>query len=129
MATMSYREDNRVKWVGVRPAHGGEQIAKFATANNNTVTIYTVPAGKTLYLCTAWLDVTTAAVGYSAIYIRDELDAHWLPLRRIYQTASSYPSDSWITFWPPLEVPAGYDVVVYRSTPQNVHGAIFGWVE
>jgi len=50
MALMNFREPNQVKWVGVRPAHNGEQINIGNFVVNGAVTLYTVPAGKILLL-------------------------------------------------------------------------------
>jgi len=56
---MLHREDDLTKWVGVRPGHYGEQIAKYQSAQATTTTLYSVTASKTLFL-------THLTVGYYA---------------------------------------------------------------
>lgn len=129
MATMSYREDNRVKWIGVRPAHGGEQIAKYATANNNTVAIHTVSAGKILYLCSVWTYVDTPQAGFVQVRIDTGGGALWLPLISDHVATSDTKAAQWRTFWPPIEVPSGYVIEVQSTTVNDRSAGIFGWEE
>jgi hypothetical protein len=130
MAMMKYREPNEVKWFGVRPAHRGEQVAKTAQALNATVVVHTVTAGKTLFLVQANLVPLAHTSSYSRMYIRDGADALWFYLCG----ANNQAGLTWAcpSFEPmiPLEVPAGYDlVVVSGAATVTVQGSIFGWEE
>lgn len=130
MALMGWREPNQVKWVGTRPAHRGTQIGKSASAVNATAIVYTVTAGKTLYLCTASLMTETATVSAGIFSIRDGADVSWLHLTMGRANTAGYFIAPCVTFWPPLEVPAGYDIVVFSSAALAAWtGSIFGWEE
>jgi len=130
MALMRFREPNQVKWVGVRPAHRGTQIAKWNIATDETTILHTVTAGKVLYLCTSILTSNTIVAGSIYLQIRDLADAVWFILAKTRQSTTSWGQAFCQTFWPPLEVPAGYDIVVV-SSPGSVTaiGSIFGWEE
>ena len=126
----SWREPNAARWVGVRPAHNGEQIALEVAATNAIVIVYTVPAGKVLYLVEAMLWSLNNS-GIKKLYIRDAADAMWRHLCYIVAlSAAGVPNADHWNAWPPLEVPAGYDVCVSGSAAGITgNGAIFGWVE
>jgi len=130
MSAMLYREPNQVKWVGVRPAHNGEQVAKSGTAVNNTVIIHTVTAGKNLYLVTAQIFTVNSVAAYGNLWVRDGADATWLYLGGLVSAAGqAIPGQTWYSY-PPVEVPAGYDIcVVSTALAFNVVGSIFGWEE
>jgi len=130
MALMKFREPNQVRWQGVRPGHDGTQIQARNEADNATVLIYTVTALKTLYLCTAGLSTYTAVGGGSFLRIRTDGDVFWLDLLSFYQGVNLSSVNPVITFWPPLEVPAGYYIEVRSSSVgHKVQGYIFGWEE
>ena len=130
MALMAFREPNQVKWIGTRPAHRGTQITQYATADNAVTIIYTVPAGKVLYLVSAVLSVPTGGVGRAAIYIRDALDASTIFLIHYAQVATGLVHTGTPLFYPPVEVPAGYDIVVSSGAIGVLAvGSIFGWEE
>jgi len=130
MALMKFREPNQVQWVGTRPAHRGTQIAANVFVDNVTTIIYTVSAGKTLYLCHAILASTSIVAGNGVLKIRDAVDADWIHLARAYQTALSWGQNYSIPFWPPLEIPALYDVVVLSNAVGcSWLGGIHGWEE
>lgn len=80
MALMRFREENRVKWVGVRPAHDGtfhsEHLAQAVVAWGN---VYTVGAGQTLYLTHTFLTGRSAAVsGWFAMRITVGAADHYI---------------------------------------------------
>ena len=129
MARMGWREANRARWVGIRPAHEGTQIWGLGVANNNTVAIYTVPAGRVLYLARAALLKYDNVSVASWLGVRDAGDVlvHYLCSLR-YQADQTVTSPS-AEYFPPLEIPAGYDLAVYSSVVTNVYGSYFGWLQ
>jgi len=130
MSAMAFREPNQVKWVGIRPAHNGEQVAKSNAATNGTTIIHTVTATKTLYLCTSTLTYW-GAVGSGQIKVRNaaDVDQYILVIGGLITAAGAFFGLS-IPFNPPLEIPAGWDVVVLSSIAASVaEGFIFGWEE
>ena len=130
MARMGWREANRARWVGIRPAHEGEQVVARSSHENSTVVLYTVPAGRTLYLCGANLGVRATAAGYVLISIYTDLGAvYWEFLYYGFPAAGGAGSYVF-PFSPPLELPSGYTVKDVSSAPGLwTVGAIWGWVE
>ena len=129
MGSMGYAESNRCRWVGVRPAHGGTQVMTYCGVNNSTGIVYTVPAGKTFYLCWANIVVPTVTTGHGELYIRNLADVFVFELAsvNVFTAAAAY-SGPFIGN-PPLEVPEGYDVCILSSTAGLiVIGNAFGWV-
>jgi len=130
MALMSFREKNRVKWMGVRPAHDGVQVLKRAAAINSATIIHTVSAGKTLYLCYCGMQVLVVADGGAYVAVYDDTPAYFFPVHRSVVVAGSGPISVGASFWPPIELLAGYSVQVYSGAlVLNVGGTIFGWEE
>jgi len=130
MALMAFREPNQVKWWGIRPAHRGTQVAKSASAINATVIIHTVTAGKTLFLCSASLSLQSG-VGGGNIFVRNGADVWQFALlaAQIF-TAAATSQGSSITFWPPLEIAAGWDLcTISGAAACSASGFIFGWEE
>lgn len=129
MAVMGFREPNQVKWTGTRPGHNGTQVVASAQASGNTQLLYTVPAGNTLYLCSAWISYDGGAAGRGLMYINTPGAVRWLVPASAHITANgSYVYG--MTYWPPLEVPAGY--LIYSTSAVVgclLSGNIFGWVE
>ena len=130
MAIMKFREKNRVKWMGVRPAHDGEQVTPAGSANNATVIVYTVPAGKTLYITHYAVQCTPNLAGSGYFAIRNELDVltyRFQYLENIVGAPSLIESCSFVY---PVEVPAGYDLYVNSNLLGFwVRVAAIGWIE
>ena len=130
MALMKFREENHVKWMGVRPGHDGAQVLERASANNGVTILYTVPAGSTFYLCHAWLDVDAVAAGSVNLSIYNDVPAIW---RLLYVSSVPITTNRLIgegSFFPPIELPAAYSIRV-ESTVLNciARSFIYGWVE
>jgi len=130
MSPMAFREPNEVLWRGVRPGHRGEQIAKYASANNATVILHTVTIGKTLFLTAVSFQAATTTAGKSGILlVRDTSDVEKYKLFNFYLTAVGGLSDS-LSFNPPLEIPSGWDICIYSSATECVARTfIHGWEE
>jgi len=130
MAAMAFREPNQVKWMGIRPGHNGTQVVALNTATNAEVLLYTVTAGKTLFLVSASVGWTGGGSGWGIIMIQTAASADWY--YPCFTSGSSNYFASQGNFNPcvPLEVPAGYKCYVKSvGATFRVHGSIFGWEE
>lgn len=114
MALTSHREQNRERWVGVRPAHDGEQVMKYTGATNNTVIIYTVPAGKTLLLWDWVHDTFTNGAAIGQIAARDDADVAFAYISTHSFGAAGTKIGS-LAYSVPIELYAGYDVVIISN--------------
>lgn len=127
---MLFREKNEVLWTGIRPAHKGAQIFSENNADNDIVIIETVTTGKTLFLCTAMMGFSGIAAGNASLYIRDDSDIRWGYIFLENIAAGDSGRSSVATFWPPLEIPEDYDIIIRSSAAGlEVNGTIFGWEE
>jgi len=102
-------------------------VQEYNEANNSTVIIYTVPAGKTLYITTFHIFVYNAVVGLGAIFARDANDQNfqWI-------IGGSYPlgegRSSSINFNIPLVVPALWDICIYSGAVSCLcYGGFIGY--
>jgi len=75
MALMTYREANQVLWRGVRPAHNGTLVYDTFAIENNALSMYTVPAGQTLFLCNVIMSYLAIAAGRYAVYVNTAVPA------------------------------------------------------
>ena len=130
MALMKFREPNQVAWIGVRPAHRGAQVTARAQADNTTVIVHTVTSGKTFF----WTHLSnmvfsSAAGGNMQLYVRDDSDVTQYFL---YSGANRLAHHSnWSdAFWPPIEIPSLWDIVVLSNNSFVVYNAfVTGWEE
>ena len=130
MSAMKYRDDNKVLWRGIRPAHNGNQIIKRVSVVNGSSIVHTVSAGKTLYL-TQWRfsSQTTVAGLYGNIHVRDGGDVILYYMDDILMAAIGEYGNAVGLFFP-IEIPAGYDVVVQSSgVGLDARGFIHGFEE
>lgn len=129
MAAMTFRESNQVKWVGVRPGHNGTQILARTAANNSTNIVYTVTAGKTLFLHSYQLNIScgTNNIAFN-MYIRTDAAVTWHQV----SYGKSYASKNNMTcqsFNPPLEIPAEYQIMIQAGADLWAYCCIQGWEE
>lgn len=127
---MGFREPNMARWLGVRPAHNGTQVAKYASAINTTAIVYTVTAGKVLHLFHAEVWIAVAAAGQGFLLVRNAADVaqyYFLPI--LCAAAVMHPCGV-ANFYPPVEIPEGWDICVVSSAAVlSVTGEIFAWEE
>jgi hypothetical protein len=150
-------EANQVKWVGVRPTNpeedlpvkqadktkllatvypyvpvrpvGSTQVAKHNIATNSTVTIHTVTAGKTLYLCSIAfsIDNRAAAQAGGSFGVYNGAGA----LQYYFWIGSAPANDTKqasLSFNPPLELTAGWLIKVSSNLAAvDVLGFIHGY--
>jgi len=130
MSAMKFREPNEVLWRGVRPGHRGEQIAKYDSANNSTVIIHTVSAGKTFFMTTAnYMSETSGAGAGGRLDVLNASGVLQYTIAVIVFTAVGQGAIS-MSFNPPLEIPGGYKIVVFsNSAALTARAFIHGWEE
>lgn len=130
MAYMKFREGNRARWVGVRPGHDGEQVWDGAGFDNATVTVYTVPAGKRFFFTGYSFEYSTVGVNqWCSMTLRDPGGVFVRYLQRYFgQTSTSFGVTQ--SFWPPLEIDAGYYIDASSSAASvYVTCDVHGWIE
>jgi len=130
MSLMNFREPNQVKWVGVRPAHNGTQIAKQATAIDQTTVLHTVTSGKTLFIATLIIEFDSTVSGVVGnVRVRDTSDVTMFDIVTCVMREATQELLS-IPFNPPLEIAEGYDIVlVSNNSSMRTIGFIHGWEE
>ena len=130
MALMKFRESNQVAWYGSRPAHRGTQVVKSKVSQASTDIVHTVTSGKTLFLCGLIFSANTSAVDKTCkIFVRDDSDVLQYDFTAFTFRTTGVLSIS-LPFYPPLEIPAGYDIVTTSpDASAKCSGFIFGWEE
>lgn len=115
MALIKYREPNQAKWRGVRPAHNGTRVHFWGYCNNNSVTLYTVTTGKTLYLVSELIKVvwTTSAARLTYI-VTDAADAMVWTFINDQVGGNSFALTARDREYP-FEIPSGYKIKLTSS--------------
>lgn len=113
---------------------GATQVCEYNTVNNSTATVYTVTAGKTLYITNAVVVCSTQA---SAAGVTTLLEADIFgtgTYKKLYYanllatTASNNQVVSVpISFSPPVQVPASKLVRITAGTGATVNATIIGY--
>ncbi len=134
-------EPNQVLWRGVRPVEGirGVWPARNATrvsafgeaAGDTTISIYTVPAGKILFISSCQLSTRLSATEskYAMIYSRTEVDTTHI---RIFRQNVRIPGtvSNQLGFFPALQLGPGYELlIVSNSNSIEAYGVAHGWLE
>jgi len=130
MSAMKFREPNEVLWRGVRPGHRGEQVAEYKEVANGTAIVYTVGAGKTFFMTTAnFICDSSVTATLATLYVRNASDVLQYYLGVAYFRAVGQIVAP-MTFNPPLEIPAGWDVVIASDSANlKTRAFIHGWEE
>ncbi len=127
---MPWREENRARWFGVRPAHGGIQVVKSLGVNNTAAIVHTVTAAKTFYLTFSRLLTGDNISGAGLLWVRDTADVLWFYIDAFYHAINTTFTSSPLVFFPPVEIPSGYDIVVQSTAlGLNVTALVGGWEE
>ena len=128
MPNTQFAEHNEVRFVGVRPGYVGIQIQVTAEASNNSITMYTVSAGKTLYLVD-WDCCYDLAVGQTVrYYIRDNTNALYKRLLWISAVSSGASNGhAGNSSYPPLELGEGFNFVLVATLGCTVNASFHGW--
>jgi len=130
MALMKFRESNQVKWVGVRPGHNGTQVTKWGSADNETVILYTVTAGKILYLVHYTVFISSdVADRWGFMGVRNDADVEQYRFSTgVFKQVGSIGFGVGLKY--PIEIPAGWDIfLVSNSADSHINGFIHGWEE
>jgi hypothetical protein len=101
--------------------NAGTQVNKSAAANNNTVDIHVVTAGKKFYLTRAGLN------SYGPIGNFIVADAAGVEQYKILGVAPSTAEN--VPCLPPIEIPAGWKIQVQSLAAAIVVGYVGGWEE
>lgn len=134
-------ETDQVKWRGVRPVEGIRGIwpARNATRVNasdwqdgaGTKVVYTVPAGKILFLSSMFLCSRYTGATQPAIhaYVRDDDDEMQQRLVSHYFAGAGFQT-SGMWYMPAQEAQAGWDVCIQVSSADAAGRLIVaGWLE
>ena len=117
-------------WVVPERPAASVQVAVSGHVENTTAVLYTVTAGKTLYLASANLHSYVAAgslVGYGRIFVTNAADVEQycvLDLRWYASSTSMVHHESWNTLVL-LEIPEGFKVKVLASGGAAIHSYAF----
>lgn len=134
-------EANQVKWRGVQPVSGIRGIwpaidsdrinkAGYRTTAGTTI-IYTVPAGKRLFVPNVTMTTrhTAAGTAYPNVIVRNVADVTEIEVIHHYYTVAGQDTTTQ-SFQPALEAEAGWDVCLRIHTANTVARAyFFGWLE
>jgi hypothetical protein len=130
MALSLFREKNMARWIGVRPAHNGTQVSVSGTAVNVTSTLYTVTAGKTLFLTRYYVDITVGTLtGYGTLEVYNGVGVFQYYIDMLKALAGGWQHQALsLTF--PIEIPAGSTIRMTATGNNGIeHAGITGWEE
>lgn len=127
---MNYKETNQVKWLGVRPAHYGDQIIIDQSVVNGSVIVHTVTAGKVFYLENFLMRFWSANAGNNALVgVRNVADVHQYVICQM-KLGAGIGDNVGMSFRSPIEIPAGYDVYLTVSgVGSDGLCSVSGWEE
>ena len=127
---MKFREGNMAGWIGVRPGHNGEQVAKSNSVSGAIAIVYTVSVLKTFFLTHFTLGYySVGAATNVAFYIRDAGDALVYTIFGVNALAGWSKGFSGLLN-PPLEIPAGYDICISTGGAAGlIQAFVHGWEE
>lgn len=129
--------EDKLRMVGVLPSvnagpipvgkipDGVTEVKVSGTANNETTTIHTVTAGKTLYLSFWTLDYSneSGATSYCSLQVDNGSDVLQYRIANPRCPDGGY-NDFSGNMIPPMEIPAGYKVKLV-STDENMYARAF----
>lgn len=134
-------ETNEVLWRGVRPVAGirgvwpdvdAERIDKVGGQNGlGTTILYTVPAGKKLFISSAFISSTLSSSleAHTNFFVRDAAQAtkfYFYQLKYKYQGQQA----SGMSYTPALEALEDWEVCLYGSNAAiKATGIFHGWLE
>ena len=124
MATV-YKEQNQVKWIGVRPGHNGDELIKNIDLAASAI-VYTVPDDKLLLLFDWSIGIVQNVNNGSSLQLRTDVPAVYAELAYVtsgINTAGQITSQSLNI---PIEIPESYDIYVTCTavTRGYIHGVL-----
>ena len=130
MSLMKFREPNRVRWQGSRPAHDGTQIIGYNFATNDNAAVYTALAGETAFV--HYMDLTWTAganPGKARLQVWNAVPAVVSTIMDNQVLATSVGGKV-VSLTYPLELIEGWSIrVVSTALLLRADGCILGWVE
>ena len=130
MALMRFRESNKMKWRGSRPAHDGTQVGGEAWTTDALEIVYLTGAGETFYchyvsMCARTL--TPGDTAFVSLYDAGPLRVFHL-IRMFFDVAGQMIHCAPFTF--PVEVPSGWSIRVFSSAASiDATAEAIGWIE
>ncbi len=131
---------DEARMIGVLPSQGADpipvgkipdgatQILKRGNADDSVTTIYTVTAGKTLYLCFACMGYLTVAAGVGQLYLLDGESVVLMDIFLETVLAAGAGRPNIASFFPPIELPGNYMIRMNSSAAGlGVYGSIYGY--
>lgn len=104
-----WRENNRARWVGIRPAHDGAQIIDTSTVSNAVDTMLTAAAGKRLLLFSWWAWSVATGAGTASLGIYNAVPA--LSDRLVYHRhVAAGERNTHHDLFVPIEIPSGWSI-------------------
>jgi len=127
---MGWREANRARWVGIRPAHEGTQVFGNGMAQNSTVILYTVPVGKRFYLTGFHAAASPVDPGFGWLAVFNAAAVQQFSLYTMSAACAGLGFGVAVGLTFPLELAAGESLRI-SSSARNfyVHGSVWGWLE
>ena len=130
MSDMHFRAPNQAKWMGTRPGHNGVQVFLGAeVALVVPTSFYTVPAGQTLYLTFAFLGRANPIAANLSLSVYDDTPVLWQHIFHTHMLLNDPSPPHIASFWPPIEIPAGYHLYYNQNVNALLSYCIHGWVE
>ena len=130
MAKMLHREDNLLKWVGVRPAHNGEQVIEnLKIVTGGWLSVYTVPTGKTFFLTYLNISQGADATLQVIVGIYNDVPVIYRHIGAGYGIVGNTLINYISNFNPPIEIPGDYSIWRWNSVASISSVIIHGWVE
>ena len=130
MSDMMFREPNQVKWMGSRPGHNGTQVLVDGTFLLLVPTVfYTVPVGQTLHITNMLLSRGQFVATFAYIAIYDDVPALSSIIFPVLWAIAPQGNPIINSYWPPIEVPAGYHLYISQTVNCQLVYVVHGWVE
>ena len=112
-------------------SRGLKWIRKKAYVSNGNAIIHTVSAGKSFYLVHSALMIRHYATGVKmgTLEIQDVNDITIAQIQMLTCADAEYGRGGSRSYPIPLEIPAGWNIIIYANAYTRTNGAIFGWEE
>ena len=112
-------------------SRGLEWIRKRSSISNGVAIIHTVSEGKSFFLVFSMLIITPYATGnkQGSLAIRDVNDALIADIQSLYCADAEGGRGESQSYPIPLEIPAGWDIIIWADSYTTTGASIFGWEE
>jgi hypothetical protein len=139
-------EPNRIKWVGARPTteqaifqcepgpwdavRGGvtrTQVFPGTGITNGEATVYTVPAGKTFYMCTAVVSASASSMAAANLYEKDG-SGNFIAYFGVFILLADTCNTFYFSYPMPPKIVSGH-VLNILNTTGTIWAVVTGWIE